>query len=178
MSTKTQSFLLSERHIAYIAKYTKASKDDVNSLLKEVALDRPDGRIGKDAFLKWFITMDLKPKERRDASFELIQEHIFRRFDRDRNGYIEISEFLSAIYIMTNGHEKAENIFHLFDIDGDGSLTKDELGVVWHKIFKSKEEFEKMFDEMDQDKNGMISMDEFLSFYPRLRDQGSWTTTL
>ena len=79
---------------------------------------------------------------------------------------------------MTNGHEKAENIFHLFDIDGDGNLMKDELGVVWHKIFKSKEEFEKMFDEMDQDKNGMISMDEFLIFYPKLRDQGSWTTTL
>ena len=78
---------------------------------------------------------------------------------------------------MTNGQEKPENIFDLFDVDGDGELTKEELGAVWAKIFKTKQEFDKVFDSMDVDQNGSISKEEFITFYPKLKEQGSWTTT-
>ena len=178
MTSQKQNDLLSDTHIAYISKYTKASRDDIASLTNELALDRPDGKMCKDAFRKWLSTMDIKPRERPDASVEMIQDHVFRRFDRQGKGLIELQEFLAVVYIMTNGQEKPENIFDLFDVDGDGELTKQELGVVWEKIFRSKEEFEKMFDQMDIDKNGSISKDEFIDFYPKLKEQGSWTTTL
>ena len=178
MTTKTQRRLLSERHIAYITKYTKASKDDIALLQNELVIDHPDGKMCKQAFRKWFTTMDIRPREKPDASVEIIQDHVFRRFDRERNGVIEFQEFMASIYIMTDGEEKAGNVFDLFDVDGDGELTKQELGAVWHKIFKSKQEFEKMFHEMDTNKDGTISKEEFINFYPKLKEQGAWTTTL
>ena len=178
MTTKIQTRLLSERHIAYITKYTKASKDDIASLHNELVIDHPDGKMCKQAIRKWFTTMDIKPREKPDASVEMIQDHVFRRFDRDGNGVIEFQEFMASIYILTNGEEKVENVFDLLDVDGDGELTKQELGAVWHKIFKSKQEFEKMFDEMDKNKDGTISKEEFIKFYPNIKDQGAWTTTL
>jgi Ca2+-binding EF-hand superfamily protein len=178
MTSTKQRNLLSERHIAYISKHTNASKDDIALLLNELVLDHPDGKMCKNAFRKWLTTMAIKPKEKPDASVEMIQDRVFRRFDKDGKGVIDFQEFVTVIYIMTNGQEKAENIFDLFDADQDGELTKQELGAVWHKIFKSKDEFEKMFDEMDSDKNGTITKEEFTSFYPKLKAHGAWTTTL
>ncbi len=83
-------------------------------------------------------------------------------------------------YIMTDGSqdEKAENLFALFDVDGDCELTREEMGAVWEKIFKSKEEFEKVFELMDVDKDGTVSKEEFVKFFPKIKEQGSWTTSL
>ena len=71
MTSQKQNDLLSDIHIAYISKYTKASRDDIASLTNELALDRPDGKMCKDAFRKWLSTMDIKPRERPDASVEI-----------------------------------------------------------------------------------------------------------
>lgn len=177
MTTKKPSELLSQKHIAYISKYTKATKDEIASLLKELDLDHPDGKMGRDAFRKWITILDIKPKEKPNASVDAIQNHVYRRFDRDGTGLIEFQEFISLIYLMTNGDEKPGNIFDLFDLNGDGELTKKELGAVWNKIFSSKQNFEKMFDKMDIDKNGSISLEEFVNFYPNLQEQGAWTTS-
>ena len=173
MSSKKQSDLLSERHVAYISKYTTASKDDISLLLNELTLDRPDGKMCKDAFRKWLTTMDIKPSEKPNMSTDEIQNNFFRSFDGEGKGFMEFQEFVTVVCLMTNGQEKPENIFDLFDVDSDGEPTMQELGSVWQQIFKSKKEFDAVFGKRDTDNNGSVSKDEFVEFYPKLMEQAA-----
>ena len=171
---------LSELDISYLVKHTNVSKDEIALLHDELVGDQPDGKMDKPQFRKWFTKMGIKVKGKPNADINLVEDHIFRRFDRNGEGVITLQEYMTIMYMMTDGtkDEKAENLFCLFDVDGDGELTREEMGAVWNKIFKSKEEFEKIFDEMDVNKDGTVSKEEFIKFFPKVSQQGAWITSL
>ena len=146
---------MKDNDVAYIVKYSKASKDQINHLLEDFQSNHSDGRMCKPTFRKWLSTMDTKPTEKPDVDIGKLEDNIFGRFDRMGDEKIEFQDFLFTVYIMSSGtkQEKAERIFNLFDVDGDGELTKDEMGAVLRKVCKSEEAFDKVFDEMDANKD-------------------------
>ena len=56
-------------------------------------------------------------------------EHVFRRFDTDRNQQISFREFLTALSITSKGklEDKLDWAFGLYDTNEDGFITKDEM---------------------------------------------------
>lgn len=104
-------------------------------------------------------------------------EQLFLLFDRDRNGFIDVNEFLIGIRGDLNDRRKrmVKMAFDILDVDGSGFVTIDELNAVydvsWNPAVRSgkitqaeaMKEFMSQWDRLDGD--GVVSFEEFLDYY-------------
>jgi Ca2+-binding EF-hand superfamily protein len=104
-------------------------------------------------------------------------EQLFLLFDRDRNGFIDVSEFLIGIRGDLNDRRKqlVRMAFDILDSDGSGFVTIEELSAVydvsWNPAVRSgkitqaeaMKEFMSQWDRLDGD--GVVSFEEFLDYY-------------
>jgi len=107
-------------------------------------------------------------------------DDIFTYFDRDRNGFVDVTEFLVGIRGDMNERRKkmVKMAFDILDKDGSGVVTIDELeevyDVSWNPDVKSgkktskeaMKDFMKQWERTDQD--GLITFDEFLDYYKEI----------
>lgn len=58
-----------------------------------------------------------------------VAEQLFSKLDTDNQGYLEVSDFTSAISQLSANQQQAsgEEVFSSLDSDSDGKLTQDEL---------------------------------------------------
>jgi Ca2+-binding EF-hand superfamily protein len=104
-------------------------------------------------------------------------EQLFILFDRDRNGFIDVDEFLIGIRGDLSDRRKqlVRMAFDILDTDGSGYVTIDELSAVydvsWAPAVRSgkqtpaeaMKEFMSQWDRLDGD--GVISFEEFVDYY-------------
>eukprot|EP01088_Endostelium_zonatum_P014088 TRINITY_DN2953_c0_g2_i1.p1 TRINITY_DN2953_c0_g2~~TRINITY_DN2953_c0_g2_i1.p1 ORF type:complete len:190 (+),score=64.39 TRINITY_DN2953_c0_g2_i1:198-767(+) len=105
---------------------------------------------------------------------------IFDSFDRDRNGSIDIKEYMALMGVTFGGsiEKKLEASFNLFDENGDGQLDKTEIERMASFVFRSmvgnskdplteKQQrtieriVNEVFDKVDSDKSGTLDRNEF-----------------
>ncbi|XP_030831628.1 calbindin-32 isoform X6 [Strongylocentrotus purpuratus] len=124
------------------------------------------------------------------SSIEFME--IWRRFDSDSSGFIEVNELKSFMkHLITKNQlgdisddkldEYAKSILKLFDANNDGKLELKEMA----KLLPTKEnflkqfqgqktltrsEFERVFSYYDKDKNGTIEGDELNGFLKDLME--------
>ena len=118
-----------------------------------------------------------------------LENHIFRMYDKDGDGWIDFKEFMMILYIMSSGtpEENLGQIFRIFDKDNDGTITQHEMTKIVKDLFnlfkmpnedksnddkkKKKNVFKKTsseemalmaFKEMDKDLDGKVTKDEFI----------------
>jgi len=93
-----------------------------------------------------------------------IFEDILNSLDKNLNGVIDYTEFLTA---AANKEEllSERNLrmsFDMFDADHNGSISKDELKAVFETSEKKDESlWTEIFAEVDTDGDGKIGFDEF-----------------
>ena len=104
-------------------------------------------------------------------------DDIFALFDRDRDGTIDVTEFLVAIKGPLNDRRKrlVKMAFDILDTDGSGEITINELaekydvsahpGVKAGKITERQalEEFMSQWDRLDKD--NLVTLEEFEDYY-------------
>ena len=130
----------------------------------------PDGKMNKKD-LKAMMIKAL-PKFTEDEA-DKMENHIFRIYDKNQNGFIDFHEFMTVFMILTGDEPNSvlERVFRIFDIDSSTSITRDEMLVLvtdMHKIIEddlennSDEEMAtKAFEEMDTDEDGLVTVHEF-----------------
>ena len=103
-----------------------------------------------------------------------ISDRLFNIFDLDKNGMIDISEFMGTIESVIDGSDrkKIKFAFDLHDLDGNGFIDKPELKILIEQSFLENsldyDEFQldllvdEFFKRADIDKNGNIDFEEFL----------------
>ena len=95
---------------------------------------------------------------------------VFNNIDTDKNGFIEIEEFMRAcinprIFLSDNQLKYA---FDYFDTDRSGSISIPEIESKFFQNSKNKNQKTKrliknLFDEIDLNRDGEISYEEFSS---------------
>ena len=134
----------------------------------------------------------------KDKSMELIDKHakkIFKKYDADKSGAVDIGEFLSMLrklkLLMLPA--RARTIFQFCDMEQDGTLDLDQFQVALHVIMEL-DKYDKRngrdgsnprlqllpheaFDMMDADNDGLLDKLEFnealrsLNVVPRFSNQ-------
>ena len=116
---------------------------------------------------------------------EKIINRIFDIFDKDRNGFLDVNEFIDGIENLIHGEEnqKIKFAFDIHDIDASGDIDKIELKILIKNILiENNLDFDlnqidlivhDLFKNADVDGNGKIDFNEFLKLiekYPSLVD--------
>ena len=93
-----------------------------------------------------------------------IFEEILHSLDRNCNGVIDYTEFITAA--TDKEHLLSDSnllfAFKMFDKDNSGTISKEELREVFETGEKKEDElWQEIFNEVDLDKDGEITFEEF-----------------
>ncbi|KAM9997266.1 hypothetical protein ACTFIZ_006693 [Dictyostelium cf. discoideum] len=116
---------LSKEEKEEIMNKTKYTSGDIEQLTKDfkvaAASDKKAG-FSQEEFIKFF-------KVRFNEWDEASMVRMFKLFDSDGNGVIDVKEFITALYMMTRAptSEKLGFLFDLFDSDKSGYLENGEI---------------------------------------------------
>ncbi|XP_007901270.1 EF-hand calcium-binding domain-containing protein 1 [Callorhinchus milii] len=100
-----------------------------------------------DCLMKLFNTLISTPSERRigngldrntfrnilhntfGMTDDMIMDRVFRAFDRDNDGYVNVREWIEGLSVFLRGtlDEKIKYCFDVFDLNGDGHVSREEM---------------------------------------------------
>lgn len=100
-------------------------------------------------------------------------DQIFNQCDFDQNGFIEFSEFLTAVESseLQISKDNLKKAFSLLDKDGNGKLSKREIKEALIEI--DEENIEQIFQQIDKDGSGEIDDSEFFEAFFNLPEFNS-----
>lgn len=162
---------LSKDELQELKKATRFDRKELQQWYKGFLKDCPSGHLDQEDFQKIY---------KRFFPFgdpSTYSEYVFKVFDKDKNGYIDFSEFIIALSITSRGtfDEKLKWTFGLYDIDDDGYISYEEMLAIVSAIYKMvgsmvrlledestpDKRVQKLFTMMDKNKDGQISFEEF-----------------
>ena len=105
---------------------------------------------------------------------EKIENHLFRIYDPQGQGFIDFHEFMTVFMILTGDQPRSvlEKMFRIFDVKSTGTITNEEMRILvtdMDKLIKDNVDHETAedlanhaFEEMDKDEDGHVTRDEFV----------------
>nr|XP_015814244.2 calaxin [Nothobranchius furzeri] len=107
-------------------------------------------------------------------SKEKMTDGIFRVFDKDRDGFLSLEEWLKGMTVFLRGtlEEKIKYAFSVYDLNEDGEMSREEMFYFLKDTLpglppeENLEEAVKFLVEipmkrMDTNKDGLVSLEEF-----------------
>ena len=105
---------------------------------------------------------------------ERMEDHLFRIYDPNQNGFIDFHEFMTVFMVLTGDEPKSvlEKMFRIFDVKSTGTITNEEMLTLvtdMNKLIQDNLENETAeelanhaFAEMDKDLDGHVTTEEFV----------------
>merc|ERR1712244_157689 len=122
---------LARSDLDWLIAHTKYNEQTILEWHKGFRIDCPDGKLTAASFRK--IYRKCFPSD----NIEEFSDHVFRTFDKDKNGFIDFKEFLLAIDVTSAGtpEEKLKWAFRMYDVDGNGVIDQDEMTKIVQAIY-------------------------------------------
>jgi len=158
--------------------------EDVTALSKSSGLDEAQVKQAFDNFVTEHPDGRMKPKDFREmmekalpgkGDAKKMEDHVFRIYDSNDDGYIDFPEFMIIYFLMNEGspQEVLSRIFRVFDVNGDGTISMKEMKRLikdMYGMLKSEDptiatkDFiaKTAFAEMDENQDGKITSEEFI----------------
>ena len=168
MGSKNGKPFIRDEDIEALSKSSGMSKEDVKEAYDSFIEGHPNGKMKKEDFAK----MMAQALPKNDAC--KMEEHYFRMYDTNNDGYIDFVEFMVIFHIMDGGtpEEVLEKIFRVFDINSDGSISNKEMERLVKDMYSllkkedatiaAKDMISKSaFAEMDKNEDGKVTLEEF-----------------
>ncbi|XP_025778369.1 EF-hand calcium-binding domain-containing protein 1 [Puma concolor] len=105
---------------------------------------------------------------------DMIMDRVFRGFDKDNDGCVNVSEWISGLSVFLRGtlEEKMKYCFEVFDLNGDGFISKEEMfHMLKNSLLKQPSEedpdegikdlVEITLKKMDHDHDGKLSFSDY-----------------
>ncbi|KAJ2787017.1 hypothetical protein GGI15_001064 [Coemansia interrupta] len=151
-------------------KDVKAKKDDSMTVSEERAAEFREAFSVFDTNGDGYITAEELGKAMRSLGYsptEINLRDMINEVDRDGNGKIDFSEFLTLMARQTksaNEEDELREAFKVFDKDGNGFISREELRNVMTTLGEklTQEEVTEMIREADVDGDGQINYEEFV----------------
>ena len=121
MGSSQGKYVLTEEDINWFANNTMIGKEDVKERYQQFIDKHPLGKIEKSEYINMI-------QECYGNTYGL-EKYIFETYDRNGDGFVDFSEFLKVLYILSNDSpkEKLQLIFRAFDADKNGTISLAEL---------------------------------------------------
>ncbi|XP_016331282.1 guanylyl cyclase-activating protein 1 [Sinocyclocheilus anshuiensis] len=153
---------------------TGSTVDDLQAVemhlwYKKFMTECPSGQLTLHEFKQFFGLRGL------DQEANAYIEQMFRTFDMNKDGYIDVIEYVAALSLVMRGkmEHKLHWYFRLYDVDGNGCIDRHELLNIIKAIRaingsesqeSSAEEFtNRVFDRIDVNGDGELSLEEFVA---------------
>ena len=121
MGSSQGKYVLTEEDINWFANNTRIGKEDVKERYQQFIDKHPLGKIEKSEYINMI-------QECYGNTYGL-EKYIYETYDRNGDGFVDFSEFLRVLYILSNDSpkEKLQLIFRAFDADKNGTISLSEL---------------------------------------------------
>jgi Ca2+-binding EF-hand superfamily protein len=170
MGSKPSRVGLTEHDLDMLHRISEQPRDQIVAWFEMVKAECASGKLDKAQFIKFY---KLFPKKSGKASVEEIAEQCFNVFDADKNGVVDLGEFL-LVYVTMNGadvdsEQKLNYVFYMYDQDNNGVIDGAELQMGLKTMFeflgidgKREKSAAKIIAYLDENKDGMINKREFI----------------
>ena len=121
MGSSQGKYVLTDEDINWFANNTRIGKEDVKERYQQFIDKHPLGKIEKSEYINMI-------QECYGNTYGL-EKYIYETYDRNGDGFVDFSEFLKVLYILSNDSpkEKLQLIFRAFDADKNGTISLSEL---------------------------------------------------
>ncbi|KDO22666.1 hypothetical protein SPRG_10981 [Saprolegnia parasitica CBS 223.65] len=162
------------------------SEYTLSQLIDTFRAAAPTGGLDRSSFIKCLTQLC----HRSDHN---VFSRFFDLFDKDRNGVVDVVEFVSGLSVLVHGDrdEKIQATFTLYDTNGDGYISLEEMTTYLTSVYLVVAELnpavflsnrvdpiqlgqvtaQQCFDEADLDHDGRLSFHEFQQWYARTNQQ-------
>ena len=129
MGSSQGKYVLTEEDINWFANNTMIKKEDVKERYQQFIDKHPLGKIEKSEYINLI-------QECYGNTYGL-EKYVFETYDRNGDGFVDFSEFLKVLYILSNDSpkEKLQLIFRVFDADKNGTISLSELKSIVKDFF-------------------------------------------
>jgi Ca2+-binding EF-hand superfamily protein len=147
------------------------SRSQIDFWIREFHTNNLDGKLSRNEFVQLYSRLRSEPEEK----IRLISEFVFNAFDIDRNGSIELKEFLQGYAWTSHGsvEQRLKYLFKLYDVNNEGVISRESLKVILENMLKyydnlmnSEEKIDnfvgKIMKDVDSNGDGLITKDEFM----------------
>ncbi|XP_013877058.1 EF-hand calcium-binding domain-containing protein 1 [Austrofundulus limnaeus] len=103
----------------------------------------------------------------------MMMDGVFRAFDKDRNGFISLEEWIQGLSVFLRGtlKEKIKHCFRVYDLNGDQTISREEMYSFLKDSFSRlpeedreeavKDLVEMAMKRMDTNHDGLVTLEEF-----------------
>jgi len=172
MGSRITKPVLSSTDIEALALSSGKNPHEVHNKFHKFLQENPNGKMSKKVFKD--LMNEAMPKE----AIGKMEDHMFRLYDTNNDGFIDFGEFLLIFCSMSEGSadDIFTRIFRAFDVNGDGIISKNEMkrlvDDMYELIISDGDEpnqtikdmiVKGVFGEMDKNEDGKICMEEFVA---------------